>query len=220
MHSKENRPPLSEVVQSIKKSLSDVPELVHSWRFLAGVVYALEQYYQITDHYPTTKIADEKEYIRETVDVLAHILAKECQNRNWTRGFYYNAAVMRLDACYERIFKAYLGNFNNEEESKCPSCGKNTIDGPRLYKKIRDDFSSLFSEKKYEESNFGKIRKEVNSLKHYEGGTDLTEREQPELLHRALSELVAFIRNQKVTEELYGRFSGKGIVVGRKKSYE
>jgi len=74
MNSKENHPDLSEVVQSIKKSLSDIPELVHSWRFLAGVVYALNQYYQVTDHYLTTKIADEKEYIQETDDVLSHIL--------------------------------------------------------------------------------------------------------------------------------------------------
>ena len=221
MSSKENHPDLSEVVQSIKKSLSDVPELVHSWRFLAGVVYALNQYYQVTDHYPTTKIADEKEYIQETDDVLSHILEKEHPNRNWLRGFYYNAGVIRLDACYERIFKAYLGSsLNNKEETKCPSCGKNKIDGPYLYKKIRHDFSSLFSEEQYEKSNFGKVRHEVNSLKHYEGGADLTEREQPELLHRALTELVAFLRDPKVTEELVKKFSGKGIIVGRKTSHK
>ena len=217
MQSKENHPALSNLVQSIKKSFSDIPGLVHSWRFLAGVVYALEQYYQIADHYPPTMITDEKEYIRETDDVLAHILEKYYENRNWARGFYYNAAVMRLDACYERIFKAYLGSFNNEEESKCLMCGRNKIDGPFLYKKISRDFSLLFSEKQYENSNFGKIRKEVNSLKHYEGGADLTEREQPELLHRALVELVAFITDPKVTEELNRKFS-KGIIVGRKTS--
>ncbi len=162
---------ITEVVQNIKESLSDVPDLVHTWRFLAGVVYALNQYYQVTDHYPTTKIADEKEYIQETDDVLSHILEKEHPNRNWLRGFYYNAGVMRLDACYDRIFKAYLGSsLNNKEESKCSECGKNKIDGPYLYKKIRHDFGSLFSEEQYEKSNVGKIRHEVNSLKHYAGG--------------------------------------------------
>jgi hypothetical protein len=221
MNSKENNPDLSEVVQNIKESLSDVPELVHSWRFLAGVVYALNQYCQVTDHYSTTKIADEKEYIQETDDVLSHILEKEHPNRNWLRGFYYNAGVMRLDACYERIFKAYLGSsLNNKEESKCPSCGKSKIDGFYLYKKIRHDFSSLFSEEQYDKSNFGKVRHEVNSLKHYEGGADLTEREQPELLHQALTELVAFLRDQKVTEELVKKFSGKEIIVGRKTSHK
>lgn len=221
MNSKENYCDLLEVVQSIKKSLSDVPELVHTWRFLAGVAYALNQYYQITYHYPPTKIADENEYIQETDDVLSHILEKEHPNRNWLRGFYYNASVMRLDACYERIFKAYLGiSLNNKEESKCSSRGKNKIDGPYLYKKIRHDFSSLFSEEQYQKSNFGKVRHEVNSLKHCEGGADLAEREQPELFHRALTELVAFLRVQKVAEELVKKFSGKGIVIGRKTSHK
>ena len=128
---------------------------------------------------------------------------------------------MRLDACYERIFMAYLGSsLNNKEKSKCPSCGKNKIDGPYLYKKIRPEFSLLFSEEKYEKSNFGKVRHEVNGLKHYEGGADLTEREQPELLHQALTELVAFLRDPKVSEEAVKKFSGKGIVVGRKTSHK
>lgn len=217
MNSKENHPNLSEAVQSIKKSLSDAPELVHYWRFLAGVVYALNQYYQVIDHYPTLMIADEKEYIPETHDVLSHILKKEHPNKNWLRGFYYNAGVTRLDACYERIFKAYLGSsLNDKEESKCPSCGKNKIDGPYLYKKIRHDFSSLFLEEQYEKSNFGKVRHEVNSLKHYEGGADLAEREQPKLLQRALDELVTFLIDPKVTEVLVEKFSGKGVIVGRK----
>ena len=217
MNSKENHPNLSGVVQSIKKSFLEVPELVHIWRFLAGVVYALNQYYQVTDQYPTTKIADEKEYIQETDFVLSHILEKEHPNRNWLRGFYYNAGLMRLDACYERLFKAYLdSSLDNREESKCPSCGKSKIDANYLYEKISHDFSSLFPEK-YEESNFGKVRYAVNSLKHYEGGAPFTEREQPEILHRALTDLVAFLRDPKVIEELSKKFSGKGIKVGRKK---
>jgi hypothetical protein len=217
MNSEENHPNLFEVVQSIKRSLSDVPELVHSWRFLAGVVYALNQYYQATDRFPTTKITDERKYIQETDDVLSHILEEEHPNGNWLRGFYYNAGVMRLDACYDRIFKAYLRS--NLEESKCPSCGKDMINGPSLYNKIRHDFSVLFSEKQFEKSNFGKVRHEVNSLKHYEGGADLGEREQPELLHKALTELVTFLRDPKVTKELAKQFSGKGIIVGRKTSH-
>lgn len=220
---KANHPYLSGLVQNIKKCLADVPELVHCWRFLTGVVYALNQYYQITNRYPSTKDADENEYIQETDDVLSSILDNQPPKESWLKGFYYNAALMRLDAAYERIFKAYLdGNLINKEERKCTSCGKgkDKIDGPYMYEKIRDDFSSLFLEKEYQESNFGKVRGEVNSLKHYVGGADLTEREQPELLHRALTELVAFLREPKVTEELVKKFSGKGIIVGRKTSHE
>jgi len=219
MNSKENHPNLLGAVQSIKECLSDVPELVHTWRFLAGVVYALNQYYQVTDYYPDTTIDDEKEYIEETDGILSNILEKEYPNRNWLRGFYYNAGLMRLDACYERIFKAYLdSSLDNKKESKCPSCGKSKIDGPYLYKKIRCNFSSFFSEEKYEESNFGKVRYGVNSLKHYVGGAPFAKREQPELLHSALTELVAFLRDPRVIDELAKKFSGKRIIVGRKTS--
>jgi len=216
MENKENEPDLSEVVQSLKKCLSAVPALAHTWRFLAGVVYALNQYYQVTDQHLITKFADKKQYNQETDDVLSHILEKEHPNRNWIRGFYYNSGVMRLDACYERIFKAYLGSSpKDKEESKCPTCGKNKIDGPYLYKKIRHDFRSLFSEGQYEKSNFGKVRHEVNSLKHYVGGGDITEREQPELLRRALTELVAFLTDPKVTEKLVNEFPGQEPIAGR-----
>lgn len=201
MSSTENHTDLLDVVQSIKKSISDVPELVHSWRFLSGVVYALNQYYQVTNHCPATKI-DDGNIIQETDDVLSRISEKEQPSRNWLRGFYYNAGIMRLDACYERIFKAYLGR----EENK--------INGPDLYENIRQDFSLLFPEE-YKESNFGKIRHEVNSLKHFMGGADSAEREQPELLYRALTELVAFIKIPKVTEEFKKKFAGGGIIEGR-----
>ncbi len=53
-----------------------------------------------------------------------------------------------------------------------------------------------------------------------QGGADFTEREQPELLHRALTELIAFLRDPKVTEELVKKFSGKGIIVGRETSHK
>lgn len=221
MKTNANHPDLSDLVQNIKKCLANVPELVHCWRFLTGAVYALNQYYQITNRYPPSKVNDENKYIQETDDVLTSILDNQPPKESWLRGFYYNAALMRLDAAYERLFKACLdGNLIKKEERKCTTCGKDKIDGHYMYKKIRDDFSSLFPEKEYQKSNFGKVRHEVNSLKHYEGGADLTEREKPELLHRALTELVAFLRDPKVTEELVKKFSGKGIVVGRKQSHK
>jgi hypothetical protein len=213
MNRQGNHEDLSAVVEAIKKTLTDIPGLVHSWRFLAGVVYALNQYYQMNVQCPSANIADECEYVSETDDVLSHILEKGHPNPNWVRGFYYNAAVMRLDACYERIFKAYL---DLREQIKCSCCEKNLIDGPYLYERIKNEFGSLFS-LTYEESNFGKVRHEVNSLKHFEGGADREERELPELLHRSLAELVSFLRDPKVNNKLIEKFSEKEIIVGRNK---
>jgi hypothetical protein len=193
---------LSVVVHEIIKGRADFPELVHFWRFLTGVVYSLDQYWKMSScYYSFMKNSDEQEYIQETDNVLTSILNNKPPTASWLRGFYYNAALMRLDAAYERFFKAYLG--------------KQKLDSPNMYMEIRSKFSSIFPKKEYEESNFGKMRREVNSLKHFVGGADPTEREQPEVLQRALIELVAFLKDPIVIKEL-NKFSGKGIIAGRK----
>lgn len=203
---------LSGSAQIIKKCLEDIPELVHCWRFLAGVVFALRQYTEISCNSSAT-ISDENIYINETEDILTFILNNETPKENWQKGFYYNAALMRLDAAYERFFKAYLeGKYG--ENNKCSKCGRNKIDGRYLYGEIRKRFSTLFTEK-YETSNFNKVRRAVNSLKHYVGGADVVEREQPHVLYRALAELVDFLRDPTAIKELK-KFSGKGIIAGRK----
>lgn len=200
---------LTGLTQNIEKSLADFPELVHSWRFLAGVLYALRQYAEI--HSPA--ISNEQQYIKETDDVLTSMLNKQTPKESWQKGFYYNAALMRLDAAYERFFKTYLhGKY--DEKSKCITCGRNKIDGKYLYTEIRKEFSNLFPEELYEKSNFYKVRRAVNSLKHYIGGADVTEREQPEILEGALNELVMFLRDPLVIKELK-KFSGQGILAGR-----
>ena len=200
---KDKKQELSDVLNIIKKCLANCPELVHCWRFLTGVVYALDEYYQIVNVIASTKMK-EQEYIQEADNVLTSILNNQTPTENWLRGFYYNAALMRLDAAYERFFKAFIG--------------KQGIDGPKLYKEIRNKLSSLFLIKKYEDSNFGKVRHEVNSLKHYVGGADLMEREKPEILQQALNELVALLNDPIVIMAL-NKFSEKGIITGRKYNY-
>ena len=201
------------LTQNIKNNLADFPALLHCWRFLVGVVYALNQYTKIANSCPFTTLSDD-EYVQETDNVLTSISKNTPPAENWLRGFFYNAALMRLDAAYERFFKAYLdGKCNLNLE--CTACDKNKIDGPYLYAEIRKEFSSLFSEKKFEDSNFGKVRHEVNSLKHYIGGANLTEREQPEILRQALDELIAFLKDPTVRKDLT-MFSGGYPITGRK----
>ena len=131
MNSKDSHPDPSAVAENVHLLLSNVPELVHSWRFLAGAVYALDQYYQLVDRFPSLELAEEG-YIAETRKVLSFIKKGQIPAENWLRAFFYNAAAMRLDAAYERFFKACLpGNLSAEE-------------GPRLYQEIRKRFPSSF----------------------------------------------------------------------------
>lgn len=204
MNSGDPHSDLFAVVDSIQILLSKVPQLAHSWRFLTGAVFALVKYHQLADCSPRPDLSEE-EYVQETGKILTQIKEGESPVGNWLRGFFYNAALMRLDAAYERFLKA------------CLSPGSEKDKGPDLYRKITKRFPSSFSGKQYQESLFGEVRHEVNSLKHFPGGADPTERDQPDRLHRALTELVAFLEMPEVTDELRKNFSGSGIVAGRGK---
>jgi len=74
---------ISSVVRRIKKGHTEFPELVHCRRFLTGVVYALAEYYQMVIS-STTMISDEKEYNKETDNVLTSILANQPTRENGT----------------------------------------------------------------------------------------------------------------------------------------
>jgi hypothetical protein len=202
VNSSDSHSDLFAVVDSIQTLLSNVSQLAHSWRFLSGVVFALVKYHQLAD-YSTRHELSEEEYVQETSKTLTQIKEKEAPVGNWLRGFYYNAALMRLDAAYERFFKA------------CLSPGSEKDKGPDLYRKIIKRFPSSFSGKLYQESLFCEVRHEVNSLKHFPGGADPMEREKPDRLHRALTELVTFLKMPDVTDELRKKFSGGSIVAGR-----
>ncbi len=196
-----------DLSDDLQHLLTEVPELVHSWRFLTGVVYALQQYYQIVDRCPRQNLPD-KEYIEETTKVLSLIKEERLPDDNWLRGFFYNAAVMRLHAAYERFFKVYLSPDFDEQH------------GDVLYKEIQKKFPSSFPKGRYEDSLFGEIGHEVNSLKHFPGGVDLLEREQPDLLHQGLTKLVAFLKLPDVVNELQTKFKGRGTVAGRGKTHK
>lgn len=155
------------------------------------MVYAVNRYHHISDSCMAIKVSDEDAYIKDTKDVLSNILIleKEHPNSNWLKGFYYNAAIMRVDTCYERLFRAYL-----ETEKG---------DGPDLYEDIQGSLSHLFPIESYKDSNFGKVRKRiVNCLKHDVHGVKIKDRENVELLESALKELLAFCSDATLTNRL------------------
>ena len=49
----------------IKKCVTDFPALVHCYRFLTSVIYALVEYYKIADS--NMMITDEKEYVKKQI---------------------------------------------------------------------------------------------------------------------------------------------------------
>ena len=105
---------IHEFLNSIKNLIDEVPALIHTWRFAVGAVYAMREYQRLfLQSSPPVNLSEEC-YIEETITMLHEIRNNNQPAGNWLRGFFYNAAVMRTDAFFERVFKAILNeNANN-----------------------------------------------------------------------------------------------------------
>ena|SRR5215471_9151118 len=145
---------------------------VHLSRFIAGVMYALEEYERLATIVPKHKQTDSF-YCNELKHLLSAIQDRKAPPPNWLRGFFYNAAVMRLDAAWERSLKIILktkkGNLRE------------------LYKKLRRRNPTL---PEYDDSICKRVRKEVNDLKHQDKGPSEDTRENPAILREALKQLL------------------------------
>ncbi len=85
---------------------SDV-EHVHLGRFIGGVMYALEEYHRLATAVPKQPRSNQF-YSDELNHLLSAIQGAVAPPPNWLRGFFYNAAVMRLDAAWERSLRVIL----------------------------------------------------------------------------------------------------------------
>lgn len=195
---------IHEFLNSIKKLIDEVPALIHAWRFAVGTVYAMAEYQRLFLQFPAPKNPPEECYIEETITMLHEIRNNnQPAEQNWLRGFFYNAAVMRTDAFFERAFKAIL----KEKE-------KNISNGPKLYEKMKKKFPEHF-QLCYDQSFFGQIRKEVNALKHDVGGVEPNDREKQMVLLNALKELLKILQDDKILKELKTNFRGQSVVTGK-----
>lgn len=174
-----------------------VPELIHLWRFLCGAAYAVIEYERLAQI--PAGIRAEDDYVHETMALLRTLPIGGVLPAAWLRGFYYNAAVMRADASWERSLKALLNDHSKN-------------DGPALYRRARNDLPSLFSAP-YRDSSFAKVRHEVNALKHRLGGVPPLNREQPEVVISALQELFGLLTNQQALSCLRNLYFGKGVPI-------
>lgn len=154
---------------------AQAPKHVHLWRFVAGTVFALQRYETI--HPASAPTA----YEAETSELLGALRRGDNPPPLWLKGFFYNAALMRLDAAWERGLRVLL----NVDE-------KERLDGPKLYERLLVTTPSL---PVYKDSAFCAVRIEVNNLKHRAGGVD-EPWEKPVVLHEGLNALVLLLRDR------------------------
>jgi hypothetical protein len=162
-----------EVLEHLARADS---EHVHLSRLVAGVAYALEEYDRLVDIAPKLDRPNEF-YAREALQVLDALRTAANPPANWLRGFFYNAAVMRLDAAWERSLRVVLQD-------------KTKANGPALYNLLRQSEPTI---PQYDDSIFKRVRVEVNHLKHRDEGPPQETREQPEIVRQGLQQLLALL---------------------------
>jgi len=152
-------------------------EQLHLSRFIAGVIYALEEYERLTIISPKRLQTDQ--FFSEELQNLLNSIESTLPPPNWLRGFFYNAAIMRLDAVWERTLRIILIDDRFE------------VDGSDLYERV-------FVNQKYYGSIFHHMRTEVNHLKHRFGGLPNAVRENPTVLRDGLTELLSLVKQRLI----------------------
>ena len=161
----------------LDRLMNNKEEHIHLWRMIAGAVFAVKKYNDLKSTWPKSDQTNEF-YKAEALEVLTSIQANTEPPGSWLRGFYYNAAVMRLDAAWERSIRIIL-SYSRQRDG-----------APELYKRLRKIESHL---PKYNKSQFRLIRDEVNALKHAKHGAAEQIRERPEILDGALEDLLTLL---------------------------
>jgi hypothetical protein len=202
MSSPRKSPLRSELFEQASTLTRELPALVHTWRFAVGAVFALSEHYRLALEAPQSGRL-EADYCEDTERLITAMRDGSLPSADWLRGFYYNAAIMRIDALYERLFRAVLDD---------ESMGQN---GPALYSALQKWHSALLPEP-YEASPFKHVRDEANSLKHYVGGAAPALRERVTLLRAALEHWFAFVSDTEVRSLLARKYGQRKPVSGKR----
>ena len=98
-----------DLLNRVKTLSSEFPKLTHTFSFMIGAVYSLrkadEKGHRHRATYDETDRIEHNQRLHEIIDAVA---VDEIPEPVWIAGFYYNAAIMRIDACHERFLKAML----------------------------------------------------------------------------------------------------------------
>jgi hypothetical protein len=143
-------------------------------------MYALEEYDRLATAAPKQTQTDSF-YSNELKQLLSAIQDGEAPPPNWLRGFFYNAAVMRLDAAWERSLRVILKDTTKKGNLR------------ELYNKLRGSEPTL---PEYDDSICNQVRNEVNDLKHQDKGPSEDIRENPEVLREGLKQLLDLLNRR------------------------
>lgn len=196
-----------KLLERISRLAQSCPELAHTYRFAAGAVFALASAYELGHRnrasYKEVDCLRHLDDLKEVCDSVSNGAAPPAQ---WQAGFYYNAAIMRIAACYERLLKAVIEAINSTPPKT--SCRRSSTT-EQMAKWVENGLQTGSLERTHLES----VRREVNNLKHGlfgQGVPDAWQRINVDDLSNAcaaLSELLAIVENQKILSCIKSKYT-------------
>ena len=185
---------LNGFLEDLRAYSKQYPALVHSWRFGVSAVWAMKRYYDLASIAPPLPQTDAQAYLEDTERNASAFVEGKAPSPDWERGFWYNAAVMRMDALWERLFK-----FGRPQEKKS--------NGEKLYACIACQTDVLPT--KYQGSALERVRRTVNDLKHEPGGVRTEQLEDSDLPAEAMNLLLRVLQEPVLTGVLQQQGTGR-----------
>ena len=197
-----------DVVFRLKQVAGECPMLAHTFRFILSAVHALREA-RVLEHRDraTYGEGDRPQHVRQLIEAIDAIVADRPLDPTWMAGFYYNSAIMRIDACHERFLKAMVDAANAGPVQVAPREAETDAHARHLE-------AALHLASPLAREHLVWVRKEVHKLKHALYGQEprhARARPKPNDLENALAavkELVVMMEQREVKAQLAARFGG------------
>ena len=189
---------LDDLLKRMKVLSSEFPQLTHTFNFMLGAVYSLREACG-RDHRSryTYDETDRPKHLRRLHEAIDAVAVGALPEPGWIAGFFYNAAIMRIDSCYERFLKAIIKAAG--AKLKEPTKSESAID---VWAKQLEDELNL--DPKLTRQHLKSVRDEVNNLKHklygHQPSKIMVREEKNDLINAtaALNDLVALMERSEI----------------------
>jgi hypothetical protein len=187
-----------DLLKRIDYLCDQLPQLLHSWRFAIGATYALVEQERLRSLYAPHVVPDHY-YVAETAKVILQMRSGIELEPRWLQGFYYNAALMRIEALLQRILRALFPDVGNDLRHLCSVA----------HKRYSSVFQSVDSE-----TDLDTFLKEARALRHQIGGAPIEIRNDPDRTCRVFSNFLVAVSKEPVFSELRSIVSGHSVLTG------
>ena len=197
----------SALLKRLNMLSRECPGLTHTFNFIVGAVYSLRKARRFGHRDRVTYgDTDPSGHVSRLSDAIDAVAVGAIPEPVWIAGFYYNAAIMRIDACYERLLRAMLAAAGVKPE-------KVTEDQPWTDTMAGQLERTLNLDPPLAREHLTWARKEVNNLKHKLFGQEPShalKRPEPSDLTNAIAaidELLAAMERQEIRLQLASHFA-------------